>query len=105
MEEERKFTPEGAEDFVAPVSGESNVEQEGSDPTPQEIFDFLRSNYREIFDQEAIDDLAEQFEGDYDDACGYIVAILIENGISEEEYDQLRLEKGLINSVDPFTLS
>lgn len=92
-----EFGPEGDEgkDFIAPTNNESGTEQEKNEPTSAEIIQFIETEYADILDKETLVSIKEEFQGDFDDACGYLLTTLLENGVDEEQYFQKLAEKGI----------
>lgn len=96
MDEARKPTPEDAEGFVAPTTGEMGVEEENTEPTAAEMVKFVQETYSEILDEETLESIVEDFQGDFDDACGFLFATLIDNGVEGDEYFRNLAERGII---------
>ena len=83
-------------DFVAPSISEVAPEKEAGEPSPAEIVQFVRETYGEQLDDETIQSIEEEFQGDFDEACGYLLTVLIENGIDETEYFEGLAKRGMV---------
>ncbi len=85
-------------DFVAPRTGEeSNPEAEKGEPTSAEMVRFVREIYLDILGEETLLSIEEAFsEESFDDACGYLLTVLLENGVSAEDYWQALEERGIV---------
>ena len=67
-------------------SGETGAEREQGEPTAAEMIRFVREVYGDILDEETMTSIEEDFRGDFDDACGYLLTTLVENGVDEDDY-------------------
>lgn len=83
-------------DFIAPRTGEATPEKEAGEPSPSEIVQFVRETYAEQLDDETFQSIEEEFQGDFDEACGYLLSTLIENGVDEAEYFEKLAERGIV---------